>query len=263
MCDETGKTIMIAKTVMALLALTPFALTQGKPDADYIKNTLYPATVLLYSQSESGGMNMRCTATAIERNSDGYVFVIASHCACDDNVDKHTVSPEKTFFFITPDNAGGKNFLRAKPIGCGYKHRGDDYALFEVETTESFPVIPLGKDPQLLDQVVNVASPLGLGKQVFFGTVSTPILNRPVISGDINWTDAVLLQMFGVAGGSSGSALLCLSQRAICGFVVGSVAETTMVTMPVSRLVKMRSELAAGRYRYWKHDLDAPPTSSE
>lgn len=245
-----------ALLVAVLLCTTLFAQIK---DSEYIKNTLYPATTLLYSQDESGGMNMRCTATAIEKRTDGYIFVTASHCACDDNPDKHTVSPEKKFFFITSDNSGEKSFLKAKPIGCGYKHKGDDYALFEVTTAETFPVIPLGKDPQLLDDIVNVASPLGLGKQVFHGTISSPVLNRAINEGDINWTGAVLLQMFGVAGGSSGSALVCLNQRAICGFVVGSIGDTQMVAMPVSRLLKMREELKAGTYKYWHPDPDAAP----
>jgi hypothetical protein len=122
--------------------------------------------------------------------------------------------------------------------------------LFTVSTDAKIPVVSLGKDPSMLDRVVNVASPVGLGKQVFWGTVSSPTLDRPVVQDDINWTDAVLLQMWGVNGGSSGSSVVCLDQKAICGFIVGVAAGTNIVAIPVSRLIKMRKELAAGTYEY-------------
>ena len=83
--------------------------------------------------------------------------------------------------------------MRATPVGCGYRHKGkDDFALFHVDTDKKFPYRAYRfKDPQVLDQVVNVASPLGLGKQVMLGNISSNILNRPVISKDINWGKGV------------------------------------------------------------------------
>src|SRR5262249_53215035 len=65
----------------------------------------------------------------------------------------------------------------------------------------------------------NRQAALELGKQTFKGIVSSPKLARPVISGDINWTEAMTVQLFGANGGSSGSAIVCLQQRAICGFL--------------------------------------------
>jgi len=249
----------IVKWLAVAVVLAGSVLAQtNQSDVVYIGETLYPATALLYSQDDEGGMKMRCTATAIEKNQSGYVFVTAAHCACKDNEDKDSVSPEKTFFFITTDDPTSKEFLKAKVTGCGYRHRGDDFALFQVDTTKTFPIVPLGNDPQMIEQVVNVASPLGLGKQVFFGSVSSPVLDRSVVVDDINWTGVVLLQMFGVNGGSSGSSVLCLDQKAICAFVVGSIADTTMTAMPVSRLIKLRKSLADNTYKYWQPDTDAP-----
>lgn len=230
----------------------------SESDRSFVNGTLYKATALLYSQSFDGAMNMRCTATAIEKDDSGYTFVTAAHCVCSDDTTKVSVSPDKTYFFITADESVSKDFMRAKPVACGYRHRGDDFALLHVETKSPFPVIPLGHDPALLDHVVNVAGPNGLGKQVFFGSVSSPTLNRPVVEGNINWGGAVLLQMFGVNGGSSGSAIVCLEQRAICAFIVGSIEQTNMTAMPVSRLVKLRESYKAGTYKWWKPDPDAP-----
>jgi hypothetical protein len=244
-----------------LLVVLASLASQGQIDSTtvtYINDNLYPATVLLYAQGENGGMDMRCTATAIEKTAGGYIFVTAAHCACEDDVQHKTTSPERTFFFVTPDEKGTKEFLKANPTGCGYRHRGDDFALFSVDTEKKFPVIPLGDDPKMTEQVINVASPLGLGKQVFFGTVSSPMLDRTVVVDDINWTGVVLLQMFGVNGGSSGSSLVCLNQKAICAFVVGVMADTTITAMPVSRLKKVREGIQDGTYKFWQPESDTP-----
>lgn len=240
---------------MALLAQSP-------ADIDYVNQTFYPATALLYSQDSQGGMSMRCTATAISKEGDEYTFVTAAHCGAEDSEDSKTVSPEKTFFYITPDQKDDKTFLKADPVGAGYRHRGDDFMLFKVKTDHAFPVVELGHDPKALESVVNIASPLGLGKQVFLGIVSNSVLDRSIADGDINWTNAIALQLFGTDGGSSGSAVVCLDQRAVCAFVVGSIDKTTIIAMPVSRLITMMKGLADGSYKYWQKDPDAKPKAS-
>ena len=252
----------IISGILLLLLCCRIHAQQVPIDRDYVK-TLYAATGLLYGQDESGTMKMRCTVTAIDQDAKGFTFVTAAHCACNDDDQRHTVSPEKTYFFITADESVSKDFMRATPVGCGYRHKGDDFALFHVDTDKKFPIVPIGKDPQVLDQVVNVASPLGLGKQVMLGNISSNILNRPVISEDINWEGVLLLQMFGVDGGSSGSSLVCVDQKAICGFIVGSVDKSSMTAMPVSRFVKFREQLNAGKYHWWIADPDEAPTVKE
>ncbi len=261
------KSMLSGLTGLLLLCLglagTTFLAAQTTDDSSkFLTEKLYPATVLLYSQDDSGSMKMRCTATSIEKNAKGYVFVTAAHCGCEDDTEKKTVSPEKTFFYVTSDEDGAKKFSKADPVGCGYRHKGDDFMLFQVDTEAIYPVIPLGEDPKIMDQVINVASPQGLGKQVFTGSISSAKLDRAVIDGDINWTGVVLLQMFGVNGGSSGSSVLCVGQKAICAFVVGSIGETTMTAMPVSRLRKLQAGLADGTYKYWVKDPDTVPTKS-
>lgn len=239
-----------------LLFVVPVS-AQNQQDIDYVNHVFYPATALLYAEDSQGGMHMRCTATAIEKTKTGYVFVTAAHCGAVDDEAHKTVSPEKTFFYITADESADKDFMKAEPIGAGYRHRGDDFMLFEVKTEKNFPVVALGNDPVVLESIVNVASPLGLGKQVFIGTVSKTRLDRPVVEDDINWTNAAMLQLFGTDGGSSGSAVVCLDQKAICAFVVGSVDKTTMIAMPVSRLKAVIVGLRDGSYKYWQKDPDA------
>jgi S1-C subfamily serine protease len=246
----------ILRLAFLFLALTVSSAQTSKGDIDYVNNTFYPATTLLYSQDSEGGMKMKCTATAIDKTKDSTIFVTAAHCGAVDDTITKTVSPEKTFFFITSDQVGDKTFLKAEPIGAGYRHRGDDFMLFEVKTTHEFPIIALGRDPVVMESIVNIASPLGLGKQVFLGIVSSATLDRPIIEEDINWTNAVTLQLFGTDGGSSGSAVVCLDQKAVCAFVVGSIDKTTMIAMPVSRLIELRKGLADGTYKYWQKDPD-------
>jgi len=244
------------------LLLASVLEAQTPVDLEYVNRTFYPATTLLYSQGEDGSMRMRCTATAIDTIDGGYVFVTAAHCGAEDDTGHKTVSPEKTFFYITSDQNSDKTFLKAEPVGAGYRHRGDDFMLFEVKTEQKFPLVKLGNDPKALEPVVNIASPLGLGKQVFLGTISSPILDRPLVEDDINWTNAITVQLFGTDGGSSGSALVCLDQKAICAFVVGSVHGTTMIAMPVSRLKALIAGLKDGSYKYWQKDPYAHDAAS-
>jgi hypothetical protein len=251
----------LAASVLALF-LSAGCFGQAKknvPTASFIKDTLYPATALLYSQDSDGGMHMRCTATAIDLKDGVTTFATAAHCGCEDDTEKKTVSPAKdVVFYITTDDADDKVFEKASVTGCGYRHRGDDFMLLAVKSKKQIPVVSLGTDPQIMDQVVNVASPLGLGKQVFVGSVSSADLDRPVVEDDINWSHVVLLQMFGVNGGSSGSSVVCVEQQKICGFVVGSIGGSTMTVMPVSRLKAVQSGIADKSYKHWIADPDAP-----
>ena len=103
--DDSDEPLLIA----LLLFLIPVG-AQNKQDIDYVNQVFYPATVLLYAQDEAGGMRMRCTATAIEKLKDGYTFVTAAHCGAVDDTEHRTVSPEKTFFYITEDSQKDKTF---------------------------------------------------------------------------------------------------------------------------------------------------------
>lgn len=246
---------------IALLFASISVFGQAKQtNAQYIKDTLYPAVGLLYSQDAEGSMKMRCTVTAIGEKDGVTEFLTAAHCGCTDTEEKKQTSPEKgVVFYITGDDPDDKDFEKATVTGCGYRTKGDDFMFLSVKSKKPFPVVKLGHDPELLDQVVNVASPLGLGKQAFLGSVASPKLERPLIDGDINWTGVVTLQMFGVNGGSSGSAVICLDQQAVCGTVVGSIGGSTMTAMPVSRLKAVRDGIAAHTYKYWVADPDAIP----
>jgi len=224
----------------------------------FVEDVYYPAVVLLFSQDDAGDMHMRCTATAVEKDGDVYSFVTASHCASTDDSFSHKAIADNTAFYISPDESHQKDFIRAQVEACGSQSRGDDFCLLKVRTDHIFPIVSLGRDSTAIggEEVVNIASPMGLGKQVFYGRVTSPRLDRPVVveDSDINWTNTMLLELPGTNGGSSGSAVVCLEQRAICGFLVGTIAKTTEVAMPVSRFEKFETEEKTHKYKYFDPD---------
>jgi S1-C subfamily serine protease len=136
-------------------------------------------------------------------------------------------------------------------VAIGYQHRGVDFLIVEVKTSEDWPTVPVGDQRKEAEgnSVLNIASPLGLGRQVFHGSISKLELERPVIEGDINWTGSMLLQMPGTAGGSSGSAVLSAKQEAIVGFIVGTIG-SSITAIPATKFAEFRERAAAGKYRW-------------
>ena|ERR1017187_1808571 len=105
------------KFLYTLLLALPLCAQLPLAEKAYVNQSLWPATALLYSQSAQGSMEMRCTATAISEDSKRYTMVTAAHCGCIDSEEKKSVSPDKTFFFISPDAPGNKIYLKAEPKG--------------------------------------------------------------------------------------------------------------------------------------------------
>lgn len=246
--------LLIAALAFAAILSAP-ALAIDEKDKAFV-NEAKRAVGLLYSQDEQGGMRMLCTATAFEQiKGEGYNFVTAAHCVGSDDVQKErSADPYKTSYFITFDETGvEKKFYPAKPAFVGYQSRGEDLAVFSVQTKETWPMVGLGDEKKIADGAPywNIASPLGLGRQVFDGVVSSVYLDRPLIQGDINWKGTLVLQQAGVNGGSSGSALVSKDQRAIIGFLVGAVGGSTIIAIPVSRFKDVYAAVAAGKYKYW------------
>lgn len=215
------------------------------------------ATALLYSQDSNGGMTMRCTVTAFDKSGDTYKFVTAAHCLGSDDTQKERVVNYRNIpFYITFDESGVKQFHRAEVHSVGYQHRGDDFAVFLVKTKLDWPTIPVGDERKEVEgaSVLNVASPLGLGLQVFRGHISKLELDRPIIQGDINWKGTVLLQMPGTNGGSSGSSVISVEQGAIVAFLVGTIGGTSTTAIPATRFTAFQKLVADEKYRWARID---------
>lgn len=217
------------------------------PNAALI-TSVYNSVALLYRQDESGGMHMTCTATAYRKTDKGYRFVSASHC-----VEGDTEREEKDIkFYIANDAAGAKNFIPAKLIEAGDRKVGDDFSIFEVETSDIFQVTPLGDNSTIKmgSEVIDVAAPLGLGKQFFQGYVTEPLVDRPPLDADsVQWS-SIMLVMIGSGPGSSGSAIVSVDQRAIVGFLVGGFnANIGAIVVPVSKFKAFETAVDAGKYK--------------
>lgn len=251
---------------MILSLALPLLLAQksAKPVSDdsFIESTYFPAVTLLYAQDEGGAMKMRCTATAFEKVENGYLFSTAAHCAVVEDDDESSMPDkvENTAFFITPDEAAEvKTFIRTTVVACGYQAKGDDFCVFFAKTSQDFPVVPIGEDSIGVagEEVVNVASPEGLGKQVFYGRITSPRVDRAIAVNKINWTHTVLLQLPGTNGGSSGSSVVCLKQHAVCAFLVGNIGGTTIVAIPVSRFKTFVNDVKTCKEKKYIVDTNA------
>jgi hypothetical protein len=259
---------ILSALVVATMLMMPMRAFASDPnvisaaDKVFVDNAK-AAVGLLYSQDESGGMRMHCTVTAFEKTLKGYNFVTAAHCVgSDDTTKERSANPFNISFFITFDEQKtAKRFFAATPVFVGYQSRGEDFSVFSVETTEKWATVNIGDESKLQDgaQYWNIASPLGLGRQVFEGLISSMYLDRPLISGDINWKGTLVLQQTGVNGGSSGSALISKETRSIVGFLVGSIGGSTIVAIPVSRFIAVRKAVEAGKYKYWTTQQDLNP----
>lgn len=231
----------------AVLALSTLCVGQEAVSKDLSKD-VYKAVTLLYTQDESGEMHMNCTATAYKKTEKGYRFVTASHCVPGDSPEEQ----QDTKYFVTSDAEGEKTYIKAALIAASDKTSGEDFAIFEVDTKANFDVIPLGDNTKLHlgSPVIDVAGPLGLGKQFFQGYVSNLKLDRPKLdAGEIQWKD-VMLVMIGGGPGSSGSSIVSEEQKAIVAFLVGSFngGNIGVICVPVEDFKKFEAKVDAGTY---------------
>lgn len=256
-----GNAVKYFLSLILLSAFVPSVRASDIPSE--LVSQVYGSVVLLYSQNESGDMKMRCTATAYRTLADvdnakkvkpeairtGYRFVTAAHCVSGDT----DAEQARGKYFVTLDTAGAKTFIPATLVRTGDKKKGDDFSIFEVVTDSKIPVIPLGKSDSvsLGDSVINVAGPDGLGKQFFAGYVSEKHLDRPPLNaGDVQWTDVMLVSIGG-GPGSSGSAIVSVSQKAIVGFLVGSenASQVGFIVVPVDKFIAFEKAVDAGTYK--------------
>lgn len=268
------------RLLSALLALALLVPVPARAAEDPFVAQAKQAVGILYSQTEQGGMVMHCTVTAFDKQAplptptkDGsvppvvktYSFLSAAHCVGEDRKDagkELSASPENIPFYITFDEQkGDKRFWPANVKWVGYQSRGEDFAVFEVKSTEDWPTIPIGNSSKLKDGAAywNIASPLGLGRQVQEGVIASTDLDRPIIFQDINWRHTLVLQQTGVNGGSSGSALIEKSSKTIVGTLVGSIAGSTIIAIPIDRFTAVKKAVEAGKYKYWKQEVNIGP----
>jgi S1-C subfamily serine protease len=255
---------LLTSFLIVSLILIPFKSFAADDKA--LVEKVNKAVALLYSQDESGSMKMLCTATIFEKSSKGYLFVSAAHCVGNDDVQKeHSAKSDHPFYITFDEIKTAKKFYPASVQWGGYQHRGEDFSVYEVVTDENWPVIPVVSEKGLKDgaEILNIASPLGLGKQVFHGTISSLYLDRPVVAGDINWKGSVVLQLPGVNGGSSGSAIISEENKSIVAFLVGTIGGSTIIAIPASRFLAVKKAIEGKKYKWYAPEIELTPEGSE
>jgi hypothetical protein len=165
---------------------------------------------------------MTCTATAIGKDDEGYYFASAGHCVAG-----------RLAVYLSRDNPGPQTFYPALVLAQG--HVRCDCSLLYAKTKDAFQMVPLGVDPsQVGEPIMDVNGVGAKTKQAFFGWISALQLTRPTVLDDGTiWTGDLLFELPGEGPGSSGSALVCENQDAICGITVGH-GEGDMIAIPVS-----------------------------
>jgi hypothetical protein len=261
---RTMKSALFA--ICALLCVSGIAgaapVVNPNTDTDKLERDFMEATALLYAQDEYGTLKMACTATAYEHTGLVYRFITASHCVSDDNTDRERVEVEELNWYLTFDELGKISFFPAKVIGAGYQSRGDDFAILETTLESPVPTMVFAaNNPSLGEKFVNVASPLGLGKQLLRGAISMSMLSRPVVvpKDNINWKNATILQS-NSGPGSSGSAIISIRQKGIIAILVGSISgrgSPIIIALPVGRLKDFLKAIKAGTYQWYKPEMSS------
>jgi hypothetical protein len=244
---------------MMIAPLPPFErMAYAAPvNADLI-DRVYRSTALLYAQTNTGNLYFACTATVIAKMETTYRFLTSAHCigedGVDDNGDPVTAVPNDVAFYVTFDQTVLK-FYPAELVGVGLQKRGDDFALFEVESDEVWPTMPLGDESKdtLGSSIINVSIPMGVTKQVFQGSVTQMKINRRMImaKAGLYWQGAMLVSLPGTAPGSSGSVVVSVDQQAITGVLVG-VLGSAIVVLPVSRFKEFYVKILRGQYPWYR-----------
>lgn len=237
--------------VLALLMCGVTRADRQETKQEFVQR-VYSSVVLLYGQTEDGGMKMRCTATAYKHTEKEGVkktrFVSAAHCV-DGDTDEEQARQK---FFITTDSDGTKTFIPVMLVRAGDKKKGDDFSIFEVDG-DKFSFVPVGdsKSLKIGDDVVDVSSPFGLGKIYFSGYIGSTHVDRPPLdAGDVEWSNVMIVEIGG-GPGSSGSAIVSVEHKTIVAFVVGSFHDGNvgMIAIPVDKFKAFEAAVDAGTYK--------------
>ncbi len=99
--------------------------------------------------------------------------------------------------------------------------------------------------------MLNIASPFGLGKQLFVGYVSLAHVDRPKMDlNEVQWTDVMMVNIGG-GPGSSGSAIVSEDQKAIVAFLVGSFNSGNVgaICIPVNKFKAFENAVVDKTYK--------------
>lgn len=229
-----------------------------------LENDAIKATALLYHENSDGEKDFYCTATAFEREGKYYKFITAAHCVSEDDPVREIARIQPGKWYLNFDLPGNNGFHRAHVLAAGYQTDGDDVAVLGAYLDEFNPIIKLSKEDAVIgERIINVAGPLGLGKQLIRGNISqvTPGLDV----GDA-FGGRILLQIH-CGGGSSGSSIISEDKKAIVGVLVAGFAgffrmepfSDVTLAVPIGKFHRFWAAVRADNYEHFNYEsFEAP-----
>lgn len=191
------------------------------------------------------------TATAFEREGDIYRFVTAAHCIGDD--DKmcqnamSSLPPASIIIGLDKNSLKNKDgVFEARLVAIGQLSKGEDFAVLEAKINRPLPTVPLAdRDPEIGEEVSNVASPISLGKTLLRGYAANISTSQNSYTKGLNIYDVENFILFNLMGasGSSGSVIASHSLQSIVAILVVIITPLEIKTgfsqmvlaLPISR----------------------------
>ena len=207
-----------------LLAIFLAAMPAG---AQSLEQQVYDAGVVVFQEFSDGQILPICSGTAVERGTESYLILSAGHCVAGVDQNGQTILyGARLFVGPTIDPA---LISEAIVISVGNLKSGKDYAILLTKPKVQFmPLAISSASISLEDEVLIAGAPLGLGKFLLRGYVAATYMEL-----ETPWPEGFLMQVSDIAGGSSGSGVVCKETGKICGIVVGMFRNGTAIALPV------------------------------
>jgi hypothetical protein len=179
-----------------------------------LEQRVFDATVAIFTKDANGQPDRSCTASAISRKDNKYLFVTAAHCVLIWDANGNLTGQPVSALYLTPDT-NEPWVVPAHVLLFQYDNQGGhDWGVIEAMIPVVMPLLEIGPPPLLGDEVLVVGFPAFFTKQLSQGIVSTPHVAAQGLSG------YGALNLYGIAGGSSGSAVVNVRTGRICGLIV-------------------------------------------
>jgi len=229
------------KTILLSLLLSLIVLCGCGNAHQAVVERYFHSVGLLYTGDGVLAPSFSCTYSAFERVPGGFNFVGAAHC----------LETHPKVVLIEDDSEG--RVYKATLVAEGDQAKGYDFSVVRVSAPPgAFTIAPLGHNPRRIsERVYTISSPLGIGRTYQEGTVSVLDIRSGVYVYDLvapphTYKHNLGVNILGLAPGSSGAAIMCLEQEAVCAIFVG-ILPGTMVAEPIKRFEQWWKNVQVGK----------------
>ena len=202
------KHILVLLALILALSTTTVSTPFVKPPKGF-NGKLYAGTLALYG-IRGEAVRFLCTATPYEKFDGGYKLISAGHCV-------ELAPPDVTF--AVADTIGG-TLHPIVLVKARYDGTGTDFSMFDLFTTEKYPVAQLDDDKDLRvgDKTINPNFGGGVSKQMSHGVISSDLVTKSLCSKQ-DCPYGFMVQQYGMQG-SSGSLVYSERTHKAIGVVV-------------------------------------------